>query len=434
MQSSTLQYLFTRSISVKFLYYITNFIGWSLLFINLFLYMYVVSDFFGREVGVSMYLCVILALLFATFEYVHYICLLDGISVNRVVNNDNVINSSNVLSFIQTKLDYSIVSIKSCGFIKEFNNIKFPLLDPWFITGFTDGEGSFILRFRKNSKSRTGWVVQPVFQIILHRRDLLLLEAIKSQFNGVGSIGNHGANQSRYIVTSLTDLRVILAHFEKYPLMTQKRGDYFLFKRAVDIMLTKTHLSITNPANKPEGVGVTYSDGFQEIVSIRASMNNGLTDELRAAFPNITLMERPFIKDKIIPSKHWIAGFTSAEGCFKIFIRTTGFTGLKFAITQHSRDELLISSIVDTLGCGKCYRHPTRDNVDYLCFKFTDIAEKIIPLFQEYPIQGVKSLDYRDWTLAAELIKNKDHLTPEGKAKILQIKAGMNKGRLNIYS
>ena len=65
------------------------------------------------------------------------------------------------------------------------------------------------------------------------------------------------------------------------------------------------------------------------------------------------------------------------------------------------------------------YKYTIRDSVYYLCFKFTDIDEKIIPLFQEYPILGVKSLDYQYWLLAVELIKSKVHLSSEGKAKIL---------------
>jgi len=216
----------------------------------------------------------------------------------------------------------------------------------------------------------------------------------------------------RYIVTSLQDLKQIIAHFDQYHLMTQKRADYILFKRVVEIMLTKGHL-------KSESESVPTEGGLQEIISIRASMNYGLTDELKAAFPNIIPVARPLIIDKVIPSKSWIAGFATAEGCFQIFIRTNGFIGLKFAITQHSRDKQLMVSLVSNFGCGTCYKHSTRDSVDYLCFKFTDIDEKIIPFFQEYPILGVKSLDYQDWLLAAELIKSKAHLSSEGKAKIL---------------
>jgi hypothetical protein len=36
------------------------------------------------------------------------------------------------------------------------NNIEVSLLNPWFITGFTDGEGSFMISFFKNPNLNTG--------------------------------------------------------------------------------------------------------------------------------------------------------------------------------------------------------------------------------------------------------------------------------------
>ena len=45
-------------------------------------------------------------------------------------------------------------------------------LHPWFITGFTDAEGSFSVSVTKDPKFRTGWEVQLTFQIKLHLRDL----------------------------------------------------------------------------------------------------------------------------------------------------------------------------------------------------------------------------------------------------------------------
>ena len=50
-------------------------------------------------------------------------------------------------------------------------------LNPYFVTGFTDAEGSFIIRVNKNSSYKTGWVVRAVFSICLHIEDLPLLRA-----------------------------------------------------------------------------------------------------------------------------------------------------------------------------------------------------------------------------------------------------------------
>jgi hypothetical protein len=61
--------------------------------------------------------------------------------------------------------------------------------------------------------------------------------------------------------------------------------------------------------------------------------------------------------------------------------------------------------------------------------KFSDLAEKIIPFFSKYQIQGTKHLNYTDFVSVIELMKEKKHLTEEGLDKIRTIKAGMNKGR-----
>jgi len=55
--------------------------------------------------------------------------------------------------------------------------------------------------------------------------------------------------------------------------------------------------------------------------------------------------------------------------------------------------------------------------------------EKVIPLFQNIPIQGVKSLDFLDFCKAVEIMKQKGHLTNEGISLLYKLKIGMNKGR-----
>lgn len=48
-------------------------------------------------------------------------------------------------------------------------------LNPWFITGLIDAEGTFTIMIDKNQKRKQGWRVQAKFQIGLHERDVSLL-------------------------------------------------------------------------------------------------------------------------------------------------------------------------------------------------------------------------------------------------------------------
>jgi len=46
----------------------------------------------------------------------------------------------------------------------RFNNSKLNL----FITGFTDAEGAFIIKIRKAANLKTGWAIDPLFELSLH--------------------------------------------------------------------------------------------------------------------------------------------------------------------------------------------------------------------------------------------------------------------------
>ena len=99
-------------------------------------------------------------------------------------------------------------------------------------------------------------------------------------------------------------------------------------------------------------------DGFRKILSIRASMNRGLSPELKLAFPDVVPVIRPAVSDKKVKDPHWLAGFTSAEGCFhiRIFKSKTNIGEavlLIFSLAQHSRDEQLIKSFIYYFQCGR---------------------------------------------------------------------------------
>lgn len=60
---------------------------------------------------------------------------------------------------------------------------------------------------------------------------------------GVGGIQKDGNSLFKYSVRSLKDIQVIIKHFSKYPLQTQKRADFELFKQIVHLLLGKKHLT-----------------------------------------------------------------------------------------------------------------------------------------------------------------------------------------------
>jgi LAGLIDADG endonuclease len=85
-----------------------------------------------------------------------------------------------------------------------------------------------------------------------------------------------------YVVTSVKQLSIIMDHFDNYGLITQKLADYLLFKMAFEIIKRKAHLS---------------NEGLQTLVAIKASLNLGLSDDLKAAYPDINPVPRPLVEN-----------------------------------------------------------------------------------------------------------------------------------------
>jgi len=79
-------------------------------------------------------------------------------------------------------------------------------INPWFITGFTDGEGSWGLSISKDSSRKVGFSVIPKFTIGLHAKDIDLLERIADQL-GVGRISIGGSSIRRILIKKGTLLK-----------------------------------------------------------------------------------------------------------------------------------------------------------------------------------------------------------------------------------
>ena len=76
-------------------------------------------------------------------------------------------------------------------------------LNPWFITGFTDGDGSFSVSITKK-KEGIGWKISPMFTFGLDVKDLDLLVQIKDLFN-TGNISTSERGISYYTVGSVKE-------------------------------------------------------------------------------------------------------------------------------------------------------------------------------------------------------------------------------------
>ena len=87
------------------------------------------------------------------------------------------------------------------------------LINPNQITGFADAEGAFMIKIRKNSKLKTGWAIEPSFEISIHIKDLELLKQIRNFFGNISNILiKKDRNMCVFSVRSLEDITSKIIH------------------------------------------------------------------------------------------------------------------------------------------------------------------------------------------------------------------------------
>jgi hypothetical protein len=102
------------------------------------------------------------------------------------------------------------------------------------------------------------------------------LEKIHKTF-GVGTLRKNNENTVLFRVSDIKELQIIIDHFKNYPLVSAKYSDFLLFEQCFNIIKNKEHLT---------------SDGFKRILDLRASINKGISPELKEAFPLVLPVTR----------------------------------------------------------------------------------------------------------------------------------------------
>lgn len=101
------------------------------------------------------------------------------------------------------------------------------MLNPWYVTGFCDGEAAF-------TYSRSGGTFGLYFSIKQREDNRQIVEDIREYFNYIGNIyrgkesncapkGGLTRPSAYYRVTKINDLQGITEHFDQYPLQSAKK-------------------------------------------------------------------------------------------------------------------------------------------------------------------------------------------------------------------
>ena len=123
-------------------------------------------------------------------------------------------------------------------------------LNPWYITGFVEGEGTFHVAIYKDSKMKFGLKFIPEFHVNQSYLRQETLREIKRYF-GCGYVkSNHRQNIKDdtlvLVVRNRNDLlNKVIPFFEKYPLLSNKQDSFQLFKKVVCFLESGQHATFT---------------------------------------------------------------------------------------------------------------------------------------------------------------------------------------------
>jgi len=161
---------------------------------------------------------------------------------------------SNLNLGLSAKLKEAFPSVIEVNKIEyKFNGIP----DPFWVSGFVSGEGSFQIIIRNYNKG-----VFARFSIHLHVRDLEVLKGISTYFksNSIEKKVYIFKKSAQLQISKFSDIEnIIIPFFNKYPIVGMKNLDFIDFKKVCNILETKKHL--------------TYPSVFNQIVKIKLGMN-----------------------------------------------------------------------------------------------------------------------------------------------------------------
>lgn len=264
-----------------------------------------------------------------------------------------------------------------------------------YLAGLTEGDGSISIDNPKIERR----IVNPAFIFTFDKNNLFLYEYLKSRI-GSGSIYNQNSNTMRYVIR---DIKGVIK-------LTELMNGYFRTPKI---------------------------ETFHKLI-----LNLNTTRSLN--IPLLPLNTSPINNDA------WFAGFCEADGYFRIVLRYNHSLkpelnpkiSCRFTIEQRQIDKPtgqsckpFMSMLADYFEVSLLSKTVNNEkyissvNSYYFSVESLLKIKKVENYFEKYPLMGVKGLDLKDFITGYHMILNKEHLTKEGKDKLILIVANMNKNR-----
>jgi hypothetical protein len=132
--------------------------------------------------------------------------------------------------------------------------------------------------------------------------------------------------------------------------------------------------------------------------------------------------------------KAYLTGYADGEGCFCVsFSRSTRHRlgweiRPSFSVSQNDDRSQVLELFRSTLGCGTIRPDRSDRTLKYETRSVSDLATKVIPLFEQHPLRSSKHNDFRKFAEVVQLMHDGRHLQPDGFARIVELSLEINSG------
>lgn len=137
--------------------------------------------------------------------------------------------------------------------------VSIPSRIGFYLSGFVDGEGSFIVSVRRRQDHASGWQVDMTFNVSQKERHIL---AYFKRYLGCGRFQARPDGIFYYVVSNQRSIQErIIPFFERFPFLSQrKQSNFAIFKKIASIVARQEHLT---------------SQGLEQIMHLRERLNEG---------------------------------------------------------------------------------------------------------------------------------------------------------------
>ena len=130
--------------------------------------------------------------------------------------------------------------------------------------------------------------------------------------------------------------------------------------------------------------------------------------------------------------RSYLSGYADGEGCFCVsFSRSKRHRfgweiRPSFSVSQnHDRMEIL-ECFQELFGCGWIRPDRSDKTFKYETRSVGELVGRVIPHFREYPLMSGKGRDFDLFADICEMLSRREHLTPDGFNRIVELAVQMN--------